>query len=447
MEKQIALLIIVLIFPLCSVGQVQSVLPVATAKDGSLGAVAYDWEVIGVNPANLGWDINHQFSFTILDAGLSAQSLGMTFPRLMSAMESSDLATRDNSWQQILGVPNGANVNADINWFALSFRIPSIPGAFAVNMRDRIISNAFLGPGASQALIHSNDGVYNDSTIMSFLNGTKLSYEHYREINIDYGVGLFHTSGNESDLSKCFSFTKREAGASDQLKVYGGIGFKYIFGIADINGGVSDGGLDAIYEINNKYPNIPGGFFNTPGHGYAFDFGLSAKYKHWTFGLSVTDIGSIKWKQGSVVYGDTSVATIRHGSDFINELKNGTVPGSVAASSYSTSLPTDIRGAASYKVNKKVLLSSDIIYPIVRVPYGLAGPYFALGAELKASKLITLSAGFATTQNYGWGIPLGVTFNATHNIQFYLGTADITSYLGKQNANVSAAVWMFRYNF
>ena len=447
MKATLAFLIVPLLLPIYSKGQIQSILPVSTAKNGSLTAVAYDWEVIGVNPANLGWSVNHQFSFTVLDAGMSAQSNGMSFPGLLTATESQSLVTRATSWQQILGAPNGMNADIDINWFAVSFRIPNFPGAFAANIRDRIASNAFLGSAGSQAMINSNDGVYNDVTIMSFLNGTQLSYEHYREINVDYGVGIYNTTDNSDDVSKCFSFTKRELGSGDQLKLYGGIGIKYIFGIADINGGVSNGGLNAIYEINNHYPNLPGGFFNTPGHGYAFDLGLSAEYKHWKFGLSLTDIGTIKWSHGSIVTGDTNVATIKHGSDFINELKNGTIPGSQTAPSYSISTPSKVRAGASYKVNNRVTFSSDIVYPMVKVPDGLTGPYFALGAELKATKILTLSTGFATTQNFGWGIPIGATFNATPNIQFYIGMTDITSYFGKQNATVSAAIWMFRYNF
>ena len=432
-------------------GQIQSVLPVGTAKMGTLTAVAYDWEVIGVNPSNLGWDCNHQFSFTLLDIGVSGQSKGMNFPTMVSALQSSSLTSSAESWQKILGTPRGMNTYADINWFALSFRLPSIPGAFAVNMRDRIIGNAYLGPEASQALMNSTDGEYNDAKIMSFLNGTKLNYEHYREINLDYGVRLFGGAGsvdNSINSSKCFSFTKATSDFGEEAETYAGVGFKYIFGVADLNGGVSEGGINAIYDIYNNYPNIPAGFFNTPGHGYAVDFGLSEIYKHWTFGWSITDYGSINWKHGYSTTGDTSVAPIKYGSDFMGELKSGTLAGSIPMGGYTTYLPAKMRVGASYILNKRIQLSADAIFPLNRVVGGLQGPYYGAGVQWKATKILTLCSGFSTTAYFGWGIPLGFTFNATRRIEFYAGTNDITAYLGKPtDANVSAAIWMFRYNF
>ncbi len=447
-----SLFLAIILFPVISSGQIQSVLPVSTAKNGSLTAVVYDWEVIGVNPSNLGWDVNHRLSFTILDAGISGQSKGMNMPTVATALGSASLISGALSWQKILGSPRGMNAYGDVNWFAVSFKIPVIPGAFAVNLRDRIIGNAFLGFNASEALIHSTDGEYTDARIMSFLNGTTLNYLHYREINLDYGVKLFSSSGGFGsagpDLSKCFSFNKNNTNLGDEeASTYAGIGLKYIFGIADLNGGISGGGINAIYDMTPDYPNVPKGFFNTPGHGYAFDLGLSEKYRRWTFGWSVTDFGSIRWKHASSTVHDTNVAPIKYGSDFLNELKTGTLAGSTPASDFTTYLPAKMRVAASYILTKNWLLSADAIFPLNRVVGGLQGPYYAVGAQWKAPKIITLSTGFATTAYFGWGIPLGVTFSATKRIEFYAGTNDITAFLGKpSNANVSMGIWMFRYN-
>ena len=451
MKTYLSLLAAVTLFPIVLIGQVQSVLPVSTAKNGSLTAVAYDWEVIGVNPSNLGWNVNHEFSITVLDAGLSGQSQGMNMSTLGTALGSSSLVSSALSWQKILGAPRGMNAYGDINWFALSFRVPAIPGGFAVNLRDRITGTGYFGFNTSQALIHSVDGVNNDATILSYLNGTKLNYDHYREINIDYGVKLLgkpeEVGYTGSNINKCFSFDKKTGNYDDGGSIYAGVGFKYIFGIADINGGVSDGGINATYDMNNNYPNIPASFFNTPGHGYAFDFGFSEIYKRWTFGLSATDLGQINWEHGKKTAHDTSVASIKYGSDFMNELKTGTLAGSVPAGYYSTPLPAKMRVGASYILNKKVLLSSDLIFPLNKVIGGQQSPYFALGGQWKAIRFITLSGGFATTAYFGWALPLGITFKATHGFEFYMGTNDVTAFLGKpNNANISVAVWMFRYN-
>jgi hypothetical protein len=102
---------------------------------------------------------------------------------------------------------------------------------------------------------------------------------------------------------------------------------------------------------------------------------------------------------------------------------------------------------ASYKLMPGVLLSSDLIIPLNNSPMGINTTYFALGGEVNVIKQISISSGFATAIGYGWGIPLGITFAANKHIEFYMGTNDVSAYAGKpRNAEVSAAMWLFRYN-
>jgi hypothetical protein len=448
MKKTLASFILFLLFPVIGWMQIWSVSPTSTAKNGTLTATAYDWEVIGVNPANLGWNNNHLLSFTALDAGLSGQSKGMNFPSFMTALHSSNLLSSSNNWQRILGTSGGMNATADINWAAVSFRLPKVPGAFAVNIRDRISSNGYLGPNASQALSISDNRVFNDATVLSLLDGTSLRYMHYREINLDYGSPLLNIGSTREDespnIAKCFSFNKRNGNDENGgLALYGGVGIKYLMGLAYINGDVANG-INATYSIADKYP----GTLAAPGHGVAFDLGLGASWKRWKFGWSVTDIGSIKWKNTMTTSGDTNVAPITHGSDLIGQLKNGTLAGSRPAPDLITELPSKMRMGASYKLNSRFLFSADVIVPLNKTEYNLSSPYFALGAHANMYKYITLFAGLDYTNSYGVCLPIGATFNATRHMQFYLGTTDITSFVFKAtNANVSAAVWMFRYNF
>ena len=448
MKIPFLLLIPLLLFPEISREQIQAVLPVGTAKDGSLTAVAYDWEVIGVNPANLGWQVNHKFSFTVLDAGVSAQSEGNNFPAFMNLINSQNLISSSNSSQQILGAPRGMNISADINWFAVSFRIPKIPGAFAINMRDRVWGNGFLGPNTPLAVGNGENQIFSDQATLVFLSSTSVQYTHYREINIDYGLPLFKFGGDgTTDINKCFTFSGQKNVNTDQDGLYAGIGFKYLIGYANINANV-DSGINAVYNINSSYPDIPPpkGLFNGPGHGYAFDVGLSAIYKRWKFGLSITDIGSITWKQGYVTFNDTTIYQIRHGSDLWNELINGTLAGSVPASAYTTALPYKLRAGVAFQWTPIVLVSADFIDPLNTSPIGPNALYGAVGAQIKIKRHVAVWTGFATAQGYGWGFPLGFTFTVDKHFQFYLGTSDVTSYIRPRDADVSLAVWMFRYN-
>lgn len=446
--KRSTLALSLVALPVLIQAQVQLYSPVSTAKNGSLTAVAYDWEVIGINPANLGWKENHTLSFTLLDVGISGQSYGLNYSTLMGAIHSPDLATRANDWQTILGTKNGMSAYADINWAAVSFRLPDIRGAFALNMRDRVFGNGYLGPDAVQVLRNSDNEIYNDATVLSMLQGTSLQYTHYREINLDYGSKLINFKGGDDDepfLARCFSFSGNENGG---YALYGGVGIKYIMGLANISGQVNPDGINATYALTQNYPNIGPGFPKAPGHGIGFDLGLGASWGKWKFGWSATDLGSIKWQGGYTVTADTAVASIKYGSDFINELKTGTLTGSQAAPAYTTSLPAKMRLGASYKLNNIFLLSSDFVLPLNHTNDNLTGPYFALGGNIKVSKMLLISTGFTGTTGYGVAMPVGVTITANPNVQFYAGTTDAASYVHlRKNNNLSFAVWAVRCNF
>jgi hypothetical protein len=438
-----------LVFPVISRGQIETVLPVSTAKTGSLTAVAYDWEVIGVNPANLGWKVNHKLSVAILNIGMAGQSRGMSFPGLMNLTSSQGLLSSADNAQQILGVPHRMYLMGDIEWFAVSFKIPTIPGAFAVNMRDRISGNAMLGNNTPQAIINSEDQTISDVAMLTDLNGTTLNFYHYREINLDYGLPLFKIGGDsKDDLNKCFTFSNRDAVDYEKATVYGGIGLKYLIGIADVNADVANSAINALYYMNSEYPNLPPkGFFNMPGNGFALDLGLSVVYKRWKFGVSATDYGSITWKRGAVTSGDTAIHVIHHGSDFWNELNSGTLAGSVPAPHTNIKLPFKLRTGIAFQVIPEFLISADFIMPLNQSPMGINVPYGALGIQAKVSTHFTIYTGFAMASGYGWGIPLGASFGFGRHVKFYFGTNDITAYLGKpRNAEVSVAMGMLRYN-
>jgi acetyltransferase-like isoleucine patch superfamily enzyme len=92
------------------------------------------------------------------------------------------------------------------------------------------------------------------------------------------------------------------------------------------------------------------------------------------------------------------------------------------------------------------MLSADFIYPLNTSPIGPNAMYGAIGAHINISDHVSLWAGFATAQTYGWGIPLGFTFTVGDHIEFYTGTNDISAFVRPSNADVSLAVWAFRYN-
>ncbi|HSY77496.1 MAG TPA: hypothetical protein VK890_11600, partial [Bacteroidia bacterium] len=282
MKKLSLVFIAILSLPLVSKEQIQTVLPVATAENGALTSTVIDWNTIGINPSNLGWSTNHNLSFTFLNIGASGQSQGMNIATFMNANTSPDIVSSSNSWQNILGVTHGMSAYGDVNWAAASWRIPKFPGAFAVNIRDRVFANGELGPNAVNALSNFNNRDFNDATILTLLDGTSLNYYHYREINLAFGSPLLNlkagSSDDDPDLAKCFSFGSKGGANGNNVELFGGLGFKYLIGLANVTAQVANSGINANYVMSNNYPNIPQGLFSGPGQGFAFDLGLSCIY-------------------------------------------------------------------------------------------------------------------------------------------------------------------------
>src|SRR5581483_4211663 len=121
-----------------SKAQIWNAVPLSDSKNGTLTSTVYDWEAIGINPANLGWSNNHWLAVSVLNVGMAGQSKTLNFPALMTALHTSNVFAAANSWQTIMGAPGGLNATADINWAAVSFRIPKVLGAFGINLDDKI---------------------------------------------------------------------------------------------------------------------------------------------------------------------------------------------------------------------------------------------------------------------------------------------------------------------
>src|ERR1041385_826894 len=84
MKRILLLLAIVFVTPLCA--QIDMGIPSAAGKGGTSTAIVKDWEAVGINPSNLGWNSNYRFSMSVASFGLSAQSKAMDFSTLKHAM-------------------------------------------------------------------------------------------------------------------------------------------------------------------------------------------------------------------------------------------------------------------------------------------------------------------------------------------------------------------------
>ena len=411
----------------------------STVNGGAVTAKLKDWMAIGVNPANLGWDENHKFSISILNLGMDAQANSLDFPTLFhlsGSLTNSDKQKLENC----LSTPPGLLVNSEFNWISGSFNINKI-GGFAIGISDKVMGRATLSRTAANALLYGiNFQAYADSaitmkSISNELAGSSIAYSHLRELNIDYGRSLLHNEGYAGRNS---------------FNLYAGVGLKYIWGLSDMETQITGSQIEGHSSMaNSDLGKSLGNMTNAPGHGFGVDLGRRATYDKWKFGLSITDLGFVKWKNNYKVSIDTSIAQLIANNPNFATIDYTSVPISDIVQygpgpDYTTSLPTKLKIGADFRPVTMFEFSSDIVFPLNKALGNIPYPYYVLAGEVHGPLGFDVNLGVAAS-SYGIGIPLGVFLGPT---KIYVGTGDILSILGlNKSPNNSLVVGVFHFDF
>lgn len=446
-----------------SFAQIDMGIPAATGKGGTATAMIGNFDCIGINPSALGWRDNYRFSFTVANVGLSAQSRAIDLPTLKGALlHPQDTFTQQqkDEFAMKFATPDGFNLNANVNWFAASFYTPKF-GGLAINVRDRAFAHVTLNQNMADIMFNGfNASAYQDSTaygqqMSSFLDGTRFTMLHYREVNIAYGRKLFGL-GTKDDEGK------------QPVEFFGGFGFKMIWGLGNIDVKIGDGTLtghtsmSTSYEINygdiqNFTAEKSAMLFNSVGKGQGIDFGFSAMINEKIrAAISFTDIGQIEWQDNLLIAGDTVMPTLDSSEtgvnswdlnsqasyffdDFMKYLPGGT---------YVTKLPGRMRLGYGMKIGERLNIGADVVFPLNQTLYNLSSPYIAVGGEFKLAEWIRFNAGFSGNKELGWNVPAGLIIGPIGFFEFGLATGDVLTYVAKSdNPNLSFAMGIIRFNF
>jgi hypothetical protein len=462
MKQLLTLLALVLIAGTAS-AQIDMGIPAAAGKGGTANAMLGNFDCIGINPSNLGWRGNHPFSFTVANVGLTAQSRALDFNTLRNAlMNPSDTFSmaQKQEYANSFATPEGFNFTANINWFAASMYFPKF-GGLAVNIRDRAFAHVTLSQNAADVMfLGANAPAYQDSsaysqTMSSFFDGTSISMLHYREMNIAYGRKLFGIGTKEED-------------GTQPVEIFGGIGFKMLWGLGNVNANIQDGllagntALTSTYEVD--YGNVQNftsvksaELFNSVGQGTAIDFGFSTVINDKIrAAVSFSDIGQITWSQNVLLASDTLMPSLDSTTTGINSWDMssqasyffGDLVNYDPGREYTTKLPGRMRLGYGMKVGERIQLGADVVVPLNKTSYNLASPYIAIGAEIKALDFLKFHAGVAGNQDIGWNVPAGITIGPIGFFEIGLASGDVLTYFAKSdNPNLSFALGVIRFNF
>jgi hypothetical protein len=443
--------------------QIDMGIPAAAGKGGTATAMIGNYECIGINPSALGWRDNYKFSFTVANVGMSAQSRALDLATLKSAItHPQDTFTQQQKHDLAVkfATPDGFNLNANINWFAASMYFPKF-GGIAVNIRDRAYAHVTLNQNMADIMFNGfNASGYQDSSaygsmMSTFLDGTRFTMLHYREVNIAYGRKLFGLGSKDAD-------------GVQPIEFFGGFGYKLLWGLGNIDVNIGDGTLGGHTSLTTTYKVDYGdiqnftaektsSLFNAVGAGHAIDFAFSANInKNIRAAISFTDIGKIDWKDNVLLAADTLMPSLDTTESGINSwdlnsqasyffddfMKYG--PSGV----YTTPLPGKMRLGYGMKIGEKLNVGADIVFPINKTLYNLESPYFAIGGELKLTEWLKLNAGFSGNKQLGWNVPAGFIIGPIGFLEFGIATGDVLTYVAKSdNPNLSFAVGVIRFNF
>ncbi len=457
------ILLFCLSISISSFSQVDMGMPASTGMGGVANGVAKDWECIGVNPSNLGWENNYRFSISGLILGLSAQSSALNYAQLHQAIFSpSDTFSTENKQQfaNLFSNSQGLNVNTNMTWIAFSFKVPKV-GGFALNLRDRTFGHIQLNQNAAEMLFMGLKApIFQDTmtflqNISKIFDNSKIGFMHYRELNLSYGTKLFGIGGKPE---------------SRNVNFYGGAGVKYLWGMGNCDV-VADNGIlightsfSSNYgikygKINGFSPESTPGVFSGVGKGVAFDLGLGVRIKKVKITFSTVDIGSITWDKNVLITNDTLLPNpskinfsgikswdiSKQFSNMIND--NGPIhfkPGPA----YTTTLPAKFRVGLGWQASPKMILGTDMVMPLNGNSVNLPQTYYAVGGEWSLASNLKFSFGLAGNPVYKLSVPFGITLERFFKIfELRLATNNILTYISPgSNPNISLSISLFRFN-
>ena len=173
----------------------------ATGRGGVINTFATDFQVIGVNPANLGRLGGARVAFTIGEVGVGASSQSLTRQQLKNFVYNRDetLTLADKqALARSFTSDNALNVNAGATAFGFSAQLPVI-GGIAVSSRQRVLGHVALNRDAAELLFLGNEAPiyanYDPNSgqvplISEVLAGSEVQASFLNEYNIAWGKQL-----------------------------------------------------------------------------------------------------------------------------------------------------------------------------------------------------------------------------------------------------------------
>ena len=466
------------------------------AGRGCATTFATDYEALGINPANLGWASKYdgkKFTMGFAEYGVSISSSALTKDQLRNSVYSIISGNSNNlTYQDKVNAANsfaqaGTTMNIDASVFGAALNTKKAGGfAFRINDHMQLYtqfgSNAanlfFLGKTSS--IFDSLTIVTSAGTTQNIANHPNLSPDSAKLVTQGYSNApqLLSRVLNGSQMKLTWtreynlSYGRKILGHDSTFALYGGIGIKYVQGLALIDIQSTNNQLSGYSSISPAFGvnygaaaqeanqiTQSGGLPKTVGNGYGFDFGLNIIIKNkFKIGAAVNNVGSIVWKGNAYTLKDTFlVKTTNTGlqnynmvSQLANMFGSGGLVNVQAAQSITTQLPGMIRAGASLLLGRVAEIGVDFIMPVTSnaVPGSIQNPVISTGGDLMPVKWLKIQAGFVTGGNYGNQVPVGIMFIGKGGAyEAGVASRDVVTFFTQHGPNISLSMGFMRMRF
>jgi len=432
----------------------------ATGRGGTATSFVTDYQALGINPANLGFQTDHAFSLGLAEIGYGFYSDALVRDDVRAILfNNEDSITQEES--QLLAqsfLDEGLKFDIDIMAFGFSLRIPKA-GTFAFSITGSASYSTKFGGEAANIIFEGYDYAgYFDTVIITPTEIYGIAYEPLSLSEL-FGDSEFllniNTSFNAGYGLKLF-------GSEETISGYAGIGFKYILGYAYLDmrtDGSTVTGLSALgLDILELQEGVTSSSLTTSaaepvGLGTGWDFGFSLKVRDvLTASIAVTDIGKMKYTANVLQINDFVLDTVAFSGvtttdpiDLISEMLNEEELIEYSAlTEFEVNLPTNLRLGASLKLNDFVDVGLDAVFPMNDVSGAFENPVIGAGAQFKLLKVIKLSAGVSAGGGYAYNIPAGIGLDFKI-WELGFATRDISTWFGEASPYVSMATGVLRF--
>lgn len=462
---------------------------------GCATAFATDYQAVGINPANLGWDTKYQKRFTMGFAEFTGSVFSDSLSKDQLRNSIVGLATNNNSTmthdEKVKAVSDftqsGFAINADMGSFGFAAQIKKV-GGFAFRINDHFQWYSKLGAEAANLIFMGKTSTLFDTLLIKLANGSTATIHNHPGLSSDTANMVISGKSNAPQLlSKILdgsrmnltwyreynlSYGRKIIGWDSIFAVYGGVGVKYIQGMAMLEVKSEGGHLSGFSSLSPQFGvnygtavaqahEVAGSGFppKSVGAGYGFDFGANIVIKKiLKIGASLINVGSINWTGNVYQLQDTLMVSLSTAGaqnlNMVDQLKNILGPDGVlkvkGQESRRTDLPGMVRAGASIQLGKYADLGCDFVIPITsnNVPGTLNNPLIGIGGDLYPVQWLRIQAGFITGGNYSNQVPVGISFVAPGGVyEAGIASRDAITFFTQHGPTLSLSTGFIRMRF